>query len=158
MRHFIRHPADIPIEVSAGNQLVHATRHIHNVSLGGLAFESDGELEPGIIVEVRIPFVRPMFETKARVVWCSAREGGFELGVAFLDPEDAFRARMVEQVCHIENYKKVVYQAEGRLLTAEEAAMEWIGKYASQFPEQWTPLWACAGSKWQVGAQHLYSD
>jgi PilZ domain len=135
MRHFIRHPADIPIEVSAGDQLVHATRHIHNVSLGGLAFQSDGELEPGIIVEVRIPFVRPMFETKARVVWCSAREGGFELGVAFLDPEDAFRARMVEQVCHIENYKKVVYQAEGRLLTAEEAAMEWIGKYASQFPD-----------------------
>jgi PilZ domain len=135
MRHFIRHPADIPIEVSAGDQLVHATRHIHNVSLGGLAFESDGELEPGIIVEVRIPFVRPMFETKARVVWCSALEGGFELGVAFLDPEDAFRARMVEQVCHIENYKKVVYQAEGRLLTAEQAAMEWIGKYASQFPD-----------------------
>ena len=125
MRHFIRHPADIPIEVSAGNQLVHATRHIHSVSLGGLAFESDGELEPGMIVEVRVPFVRPMFETKARVVWCGAREGGFELGVAFLDPEDAFRARMVEQVCHIENYKKVVYQAEGRLLTAEEAAMEW---------------------------------
>jgi hypothetical protein len=93
--------------VTAGDQLVHATRHIHNVSLGGLAFQSDGELEPGIIVEVRI------FETKARVVWCSAREGGFELGVAFLDPEDALRARMVEQVCHIENYKKVVYQAEG---------------------------------------------
>ncbi len=135
MRHFIRHPADIPIEVTAGDQLVHATRHIHNVSLGGLAFQSDGELEPGIIVEVRIPFVRPIFETKARVVWCSAREGGFELGVEFLDPEDAFRARMVEQVCHIENYKNVVYQAEGRLLTAEEAAMEWIGKYASQFPD-----------------------
>jgi PilZ domain len=135
MRHFIRHPADIPIEVSAGDQLVHATRHIHNVSLGGLAFESDGELEPGIIVEVRIPFVRPMFETKARVVWCSAREGGFELGVAFLDPEDAFRARMVEQVCHIENYKKVVYETEGRLLTAEQAAMEWMRKYASQFPD-----------------------
>ena len=47
MRHFVRHPADIPIEVSAGNQLDHAVRHIHNVSLGGLAFESDGELEPG---------------------------------------------------------------------------------------------------------------
>jgi hypothetical protein len=45
------------------------------------------------------------------------------------------RARMVEQVCYIENYKKVVYQTEGRLLTAEEAAMEWICKYASQFPD-----------------------
>jgi hypothetical protein len=42
---------------------------------------------------------------------------------------------MVGQVCHIESYKKVVYQAEGRLLTAEEAAMEWIGKHASQFPD-----------------------
>jgi hypothetical protein len=41
---------------------------------------------------------------------------------------------MVEQVCHIENYKKEVYQTEGRLLTAEEAAVEWIHKYASQFP------------------------
>jgi hypothetical protein len=134
MRHFIRHPADIPIEVSAGDQLAHATGHTHNVSLGGLAFQSDYELGPGIVVEVRIPFVRPAFETKARVVWCGAREGGFELGVEFLDPEDAFRARMVEQVCHIENYKKEVYETEGRLLTAEEAAMEWIHKYASRFP------------------------
>ena len=103
MRHFIRHPADIPIEVSAGDQLAHAKRHIHNVSLGGLAFQSDCALEPGIVVEVRFPLVRPIFETRARVVWCSAHEDGYELGVEFLDPEDAFRARMVEQVCYIEN-------------------------------------------------------
>ena len=134
MRQFIRHPADVPIEVSTGDQSADATRHTYNVSLGGLAFQSDCELQPGIVVEVRFTFVRPMFETKARVVWCSAREGGFELGVEFLNPEDAFRARMVEQVCHIENYKKTVYQTEGRQLTTEEAAMEWIGKYASQFP------------------------
>ncbi len=134
MRQFIRHPADVPIEVRTGDQSAEATRHTYNVSLGGLAFQSDYELQPGIVVEVRFTFVRPMFETKARVVWCSAREGGFELGVEFLDPEDAFRARMVEQVCHIENYKKTVYQTEGRQLTTEEAAMEWIGKYASQFP------------------------
>jgi hypothetical protein len=135
MRKFIRHPVDIPIEVSTGDWLAHPTRHTYNVSLGGLAFKSDRELKPGIIVEVRIPFVRPMFATKARVIWCRAHEGGFDLGVQFLDPEDASRARMVEQVCYIENYKKMVYQTEGRLLTAEEAAMEWIGKYASQFPD-----------------------
>jgi hypothetical protein len=90
MRHFIRHPADIPIEVSASDQLAHATRHAHNVSLGGLAFQSDYELGPGMLVEVRIPFVRPAFETKARVVWCGTREDGFELGVEFLDPEERF--------------------------------------------------------------------
>jgi hypothetical protein len=135
MRHFIRHPADIPIEVCTADQRVHTKRHTHNVSLGGLAFHSDYPIDLGIIVNVRIPFVQPMFETKARVVWCSAYEDGFELGVAFLDAEDAFRGRMVEQMCYIENYKKVVFETEGRLLTAEEAAAEWIGKFAAHFPD-----------------------
>ena len=134
MRQFIRHPADIPIEVSADEQLPYAKHHVHNVSHGGLAFEFGRKLEPGVIVELRIPLVQPVFETKARVVWCSDSDGRIDLGVQFLDAEDAFRARMVEQVCYIENYKKAVYETEGRVLTVEEAAIEWIGKYASQFP------------------------
>jgi hypothetical protein len=135
MRQFIRHPAQIPIEVSAGNQLDHALFNVRNVSLGGLAFQSDAELQLGTMVEVRIPFVQPMFESKARVAWCSARDRGNELGVEFLHPDDAFRGRMVEQVCHIENYKQAVYQAEGRVLSAEEAAHEWISKHAANFPD-----------------------
>jgi hypothetical protein len=90
----------------------------------------------GTVIELRIPVVRPAFETRARVVWCRASEAGYDLGVEFLDPSDAFRARMVEQVCHIEDYRAGVYRSEGRELTAEQAAMEWIGKYASEFPEE----------------------
>ena len=45
-----------------------------------------------------------------------------------------FRARMVEQVCHIEQYKHQVLKKEGRKLSGEEAALEWIQKYAPQFP------------------------
>ena len=133
MRQYIRHPADIPIEVSRGIEAARAL-HIHDVSHGGLAFRSDCEVEPGAVIEVRIPAVLPVFETKARVVWCSARADGYELGVEFLHADDAFRARMVEQVCHIENYKKAVLRTEGRELAADEAAMEWISKYAAQFP------------------------
>jgi len=134
MRQFIRHPADIPIEVARNDPLPPADLHACNVSFGGLAFQSHVELEPGAIVAVRILVVRPEFESKARVVWCHGRAAGFELGVEFLDVADAFRARMVEQVCHIENYKHEVYRAEGRTLTIEEAAKEWIGKYAADFP------------------------
>jgi len=134
MRHFIRHPAAIPIEVNERDHPAAAVLHVHNVSVGGLAFQSGIALEPGAIVDVRISSVRPPFESKARVVWCSGREEGFELGVEFLDADDAFRARMVEQVCHIENYKREIYRTEGRALTSEEAAHEWIGKYAAQFP------------------------
>ncbi|MBK8175836.1 MAG: PilZ domain-containing protein [Rhodospirillales bacterium] len=133
MRHFIRHPVDIPIEVSADEQSLHALPHACNVSVGGLAIQSDVELKPGAIIDIRIPFVRPMFETKARVVWCHDHEQNFDLGVEFLDPEDAFRARMVEQVCHIEKYKQDMHR-EGRYITPEEAAMEWIDKYAWRFP------------------------
>jgi hypothetical protein len=134
MRQFIRHPADIPIEVICGTPPPQAIRHIRDVSHGGLAFPAAEQVEPGVIVDIRIPCVRPVFETKARVAWCSARANGFELGVEFLDAHDAFRARMVEQICHIENYRKSVYRTEGRELTAEQAALEWIGKYAAHFP------------------------
>ena len=41
---------------------------------------------------------------------------------------------MVEQVCNIENYRRDVEQREGRKLTTEEAAKEWIKRDASSFP------------------------
>jgi hypothetical protein len=134
MRQFIRHPAEIPIEVTARGRLTHVTHDTFDLSIGGLAFHYDREFEPGNVVEIRIPIVRPPFEVDARVAWCKPGKGRFELGVEFLAQDDAFLVRMVEQVCHIENYKKEIYQTEGRILSAEEAAMEWILKYASRFP------------------------
>lgn len=134
MRQFVRHPAAIPIEVRAREQPDQVTNGVYNVSKGGLAFHSDHVLEPGTVVEVIIPCVHPRFESVARVVWCQVMKGGVELGVEFLTAEDAFRARMVEQVCHIEQYKKEVFESEGRQLTSGEAAREWIGKYSAQFP------------------------
>ena len=56
------------------------------------------------------------------------------MGVSFVDPDDAFRTRMVEQICHIEHYKKEILEKEGRELTGEEAALEWIKRYAGRFP------------------------
>jgi hypothetical protein len=41
---------------------------------------------------------------------------------------------MIEQICHIESYRRDVAQQEGRQLTTEEAAVEWISRYASSFP------------------------
>jgi hypothetical protein len=41
---------------------------------------------------------------------------------------------MVEQVCHIEEYKQAMLRIEQRKLTSQQAAREWIDKYAAQFP------------------------
>ena len=134
MRQFIRHPADIPIEVNPVDEGGTRAPRLVNVGMGGLAFRSHSAFRPAHVVRVRIDCVRPAFETTARVAWCRACDGEYELGLAFTDPDDAFRARMVEQICHIEHYRKEVRATQGRVLTTEEAAREWIGRNAAGFP------------------------
>jgi len=133
MRQFIRHPADIPIEVSAP-AFEEARGRSLNVGLGGLAFRCDCAVAPGSIVRLRIALLDPPFESQARVMWCRSQRHGFDLGVAFLDVDDAYRARMVEQICHILTYRKTVLDREGRSLSTEEAAREWIARFAAAFP------------------------
>lgn len=132
-REYIRHTADVPIEVrTVDGEQAHATGL--NVSHGGLAFVSELCPAEGATIQIAIPDVEPPFQAHARVAWCRPEEGAFLVGVQFLDATDAFRARMVEQVCTIERYRQKVLDEEGRELTAHEAAAEWIGKYAGRFP------------------------
>jgi PilZ domain-containing protein len=135
MRQFIRHPSEVPIEIRCAADGGYVRRCSRNVSFGGLAFASDTAIEPETIVALRIPNLRPVFEVAtARVAWCQNEGSQYAVGVQFLDSEEAFRVRMVEQICHIESYRQDVAQREGRQLTAEEAALEWISRYASSFP------------------------
>lgn len=135
MRKYIRHPSDIPIEVHSrkGNGSK-STDNLVNVSLGGLSFHSAEKQELGKLINITISLVEPPFETTGQVMWCKPSEGEFEIGVKLLDVNDAYRTRMVEQVCHIEHYKRRVFTEEGRVLSGQEAAMEWIQKYAKTFP------------------------
>ena len=136
MRQFIRHPVDVPVEIGTAALRLPSGVHTHDVSVGGLALRSRVAMAPGADVDIRIAYVQPAFEAHARVAWCHPHEEeGFELGVTFLDAQDAFLARMVEQVCHIEDYRQSVCRLEGRHLSAEDAAAEWIDRYAAQFPE-----------------------
>jgi hypothetical protein len=132
-REYIRHTADVPIEVRTVDGAQASATGL-NVSHGGLAFVSDLCPAAGATIEISIPGVDPPFEAHARVAWCRPENDAFLVGVEFLDRTDAFRARMVEQVCTIERYRQQVREDEGRELSAHEAASEWIGKYAGRFP------------------------
>ncbi|MDQ3605405.1 MAG: Maf family protein, partial [Gemmatimonadota bacterium] len=133
-REYIRHTANVPIEVRAVPGAPAQTRSGVNVSVGGLSFVSEEYLEPGRTIDLKISAVEPPFEAHARVVWCRPEEDEYCVGAQFLDANDAFRARMVEQVCTIERYRQEVLEQEGRTLTTEAAATEWIGKFANRFP------------------------
>lgn len=134
-RRFIRHTADVPIEVRTVPGRAGVMQQGMNVSEGGLAFLADTCPAVDDTLEVCIPEVDPPFEALARVAWCrSENDGRFLVGVQFLDSGDAFKARMVEQVCTIEKYRKDVLEDEGREITSQQAADEWIQKYAGNFP------------------------
>ncbi|MBT4078105.1 MAG: PilZ domain-containing protein, partial [Gammaproteobacteria bacterium] len=66
--------------------------------------------------------------------WYKKSTKGFEIGLEFDDPNELFRLRMIEQICHIEHYRAEVKQHQGRQLTSEQAAKEWIKLYAADFP------------------------
>jgi hypothetical protein len=133
MRKYIRHPSDIPIEFSVEGEAV-GKQSLHDVGFGGLSFSSTERIPPGTQISISIPFVNPPFESSVVVKWCRKRGKEYDIGVAFSDPDDAFRARMIEQICHIEHYKREALTKEGRKLTGEEAASEWIKRFASKFP------------------------
>jgi len=134
MRNFIRHPSNIPIDFQLEDLVIEGNEYLKNISVGGLAFNSKSMIEVGSIIRIKIPLVKPVFQALGRVTWCRPEENHFEVGIKFLDENDTFRARMVEQICHIEEYKQEVFIKEGRKLTGEEAASEWIKRFAVSFP------------------------
>ena len=107
---------------------------ITNVSLGGLAFLSQQPLEVLQRVRICIPLLQQDNHLVGIVVWCEKSGESYEIGIEFEKSRDVFRLRMIEQICHIEHYRKEVERLEGRELSAHEAAGEWISKYAGDFP------------------------
>lgn len=137
MRSYIRHPSDIPINVqvaTAEQPAIH--QRLTNVSHGGLAFESEQAINDGTVIRMQIDVVEPGFIAEGVVTHCEEENDHFVIGVQFVSHDDLFVARMVEQICHIEHYKREVAEREGRELSGQQAAKEWIAKYAASFP-QW---------------------
>lgn len=145
MRQFIRHPTDIPIFLSAVSSIADTAVNdddsnafencsMTNVSAGGMACEVSKAIAVGQRVDVCIPSVKPRYTGRGEVVWCRPCEQGFEVGVYFVDNTEAYKSRMVQQVCQIEHYKNIVFEREGRLIDSGQAATEWIQKYAADFP------------------------
>ena len=133
-RAYLRHPTDIPIRVDALPIQARSAHRMKDVGLGGLSCRANSELDVGTLVEISIDVVSPPFHAEGRVAWCETRNGIHELGIQFTRQEDAFAARMVEQICYIEQYRNDVLLKEGRVIDSNTAAHEWIQQHAAGFP------------------------
>jgi hypothetical protein len=134
-RAYIRHPSDMPIELRCEGADRNGEQRLKDISLGGIACRAERPQAVGSVVSILIGITHPPFKVRGRVTWCVRHEHHYDLGVQFLEQDDAFAARMVEQVCHIEHYRNEVLRTEGRVLDSEEAAREWIDRFAPEFPD-----------------------
>lgn len=124
----------MPIRFDLCGDIRQRDEHLRNVSEGGVCFACTVALDPGQPIRLSIPLLGQMYEIEGCVAWCKALRGSFEIGVRFLSPQDRFCVRMVEQLVYIEDYRMQVEREEGRRLTSEQAAEEWIVRFAEHFP------------------------
>jgi PilZ domain len=133
-RVFYRHPVDIPLRFHPCERDTQAGV-AEDLGFGGIRFRSRQRIATGTKVAIYFPSVPGDEEVHARVVWCRQQVGqGWEIGAAFCEEYDHFRTRMVEQLFQIELYRRQVEDREGRHLAMEDAAREWVRRYAASFP------------------------
>jgi hypothetical protein len=134
VRQFIRHPFDVTIRYTVGEVIADAENRTKNISEGGLCFKSPTPIAMRSLIHIEIPIQNPPFKIDGVVVWCRPVDKHYEVGVKFEDDSRSFALRMVEQACHIKHYQQEVLQTQGRELSTEQAASEWISIYAQVFP------------------------
>ena len=129
-RMFDRHEGDLPIKIRTENSTSYRTESMNNISLGGLSFRSSKAYVSGIDVKIKGVTLDDMPEIEGKIVWCKRNRNSYNVGVEFREPEAKFGIRILEQLFQIENYRRSVKRTEKRDLTREQAAAEWIRKYA----------------------------
>ncbi|UTW07801.1 PilZ domain-containing protein [Pseudomonas benzenivorans] len=135
MRRFLRHPSDMPVELVLRKQDFMPRQRLNNISLGGVACNSSRGFRRGTAVELRIPLLGEQARYAGVVAWCHKLEDDYLVGIAFTDEDTLFRARMVEQVCQIEHYRRQREREVGHQLQIENVAQEWIAQHAAEFSD-----------------------
>ncbi|HEY5717061.1 MAG TPA: hypothetical protein VIS52_01120, partial [Motiliproteus sp.] len=91
---------------------------------------------PGNWVQVEIAAQNAQVRATALVLACRLNDYDYSFELAIPDPEQAFQVRMVEQLCYINRYREQVLRLEGRDLDPNQAAAEWISRFAARFPSR----------------------
>jgi len=139
-RQFIRHPLCFPlsykiIEKSIKKDKEAVRCQTINVSLGGLLFPSRHPVDPASKIEIKMPFENKVFNIKAQVVRCVKNSDTklYDIAVSFLRTQEAFKAKMIEQIYLIAGYRDMLSLQSGKEVSLEEASRRWIKRYSERF-------------------------
>ncbi|MES0371728.1 MAG: PilZ domain-containing protein [Mariprofundaceae bacterium] len=131
----IHHPEQVPVEIQALGYSEAYPGPVTGGCQGELAVHCVSRFRVGAVVELHVPELDAGTRLHGHVIWFHKAGHGYLVGISFYGEDEAFRMRMIEQLCHIEAYRKDVEIEQGRMLTREEAAAEWIARFSEDFPE-----------------------
>lgn len=134
MRKYVRHPSTIPVELTVERTPCAGRQQLSNIATGGFACAVCEPLPIGVTVQLRIPLIWPEYRGCGVVKWCRGDGVEYEIGIEFC-AQDLFKAKMVEQLSQIEHYRNRLWIEEGRIVDGEQAAVEWIARYAKDFAD-----------------------
>ncbi|CAA0123784.1 Uncharacterised protein [Halioglobus japonicus] len=114
---------------------------LHNTTVGNLTFVFMAAMNKvnGAQYEVECDAKYPGGNVSNLAEQCRVGADAAEQNAAaILSQEDIFRMRMESQCDQIKQYRLQVLRESGRLLSADEAALEWIGRFAASFDNDHT--------------------
>ena len=137
-RAYYRHPIRVPMKLHLSRQKQVVETPSSDISLGGLSFLWRDRLAKGNLLDINIPVKEKIFLIKAKVVYSreDRKTGRFKTGVLFCDSPSAFRAKLAEEALEIMEYQKKISAIVGYEISEEDAAEQWIQKFASSFKIQ----------------------
>ncbi len=132
---FIHHPAGFPLDFKRIWFDVKQEYPEDESANIGVIFESHKYIKPGATVEIVIPLRNETEKFRGKVVLVRNFGDYYEIGLWLSHRADASRARIVEQICHIEIYlQEKKYRDGPYTINRERVAEEWITKYAGNVP------------------------
>ncbi|MFW0756687.1 PilZ domain-containing protein [Pseudomonas sp. H11T01] len=132
MRRFLPHPDDVPVELTLRKRECISRQQLHTISLGGMACNYHRAWRRGTALEVRMPSLGENACYLGYVAWCLRRKKGYLVGIAFIDEQTLFCARMGEQVCQMARYCRL-HEPQIEQQGVEALALEWVQQHADEF-------------------------
>ena len=135
MGHFLPHPDDVPVEITLRKQPSLSRQKLHSISLGGVSCNSDRGWRRGTAVDLYMPTLGENAHYPGYIAWCEKHLQGYRVGIALIDEQTLFGARMGEQICQIEHYSRLQRQQNPCPQDLEALALEWVSHHAAEFSQ-----------------------
>lgn len=139
-RHFIRHPVCLPLAYKVIDPETRESKEelrseTINVSRGGLLFPAKYPAKTGARILIRMPFEGKFFNVRAKVIRSvnNPETKLYDIAVSFSRSQEAFKAKMIEQIYLIAEYRDLLSLEEGEDVSLQEASRQWIKRYSERF-------------------------